>query len=75
MVIDRRNRVRDRRKASLSTHHDCQYLDITTFTNFKSFITFSKRILAKEQGKVLKGKPDGNFYVHVFTVGLIGLSL
>ena len=45
LVIDRRNRICDRRKVSLNGHHDRQYVDITTtFTNFKSFITFSDRI-------------------------------
>ena len=47
MVIDRRNRVCDRQKALLNGHHDRQYLDITTtFTNFKSFVTFFQRIFA-----------------------------
>ena len=47
LVIDRRNRICDRRKAWLNGHHDRQYVDITTtFTNFKSFITFSDRIFA-----------------------------
>ena len=32
-VIDRRNRVCDRRKALSNGHHDCQYLDETTTSN------------------------------------------
>ena len=37
MVIDCGNRICDCRKALLNGHGDCQYPDITTFTNFNSF--------------------------------------
>ena len=47
MVIDRRNRVCDHRKASLNGHDDRQYLDVTTtVTNFHSFATFLKQSLS-----------------------------
>ena len=46
-VIGRRNSACNCRKASLNGHHDHQYLDVTTtFTNFNSFITFSKQSLS-----------------------------
>ena len=46
-VIDRRNRVCDRRKASLNGYHDRQYQDVTTtFTYVNTFTTFSKTIFA-----------------------------
>ena len=39
--------VWDRGKASLNSHHDCQYLHVTTsFIKFNSFTTFSKAIFA-----------------------------
>ena len=47
MIIDRGNRICDCRKALLNGHRDCQYPDITTtFTNFNSFLSISKRIFA-----------------------------
>ena len=43
MVIDRRKRLCDRRKALSNGHHDRHYLDIaTTFINFNSFTNYSK---------------------------------
>ena len=43
-VIDQRNSVCHHRKVSPNNHYGQQYLNITTFTNFNSFATSSKRI-------------------------------
>ena len=43
MVIDRRNKTCDCQKVLLNGHHDCQYLDVTTFTNFLFYTFFLKQ--------------------------------
>ena len=45
MVIDCHNRNFDHRLALLDGHHDCQYIDITNFTNLFLLQLFLKQYL------------------------------
>ena len=64
MVIDCFNRFFDCRKAVLNCHHDWQYLDDTTLTNFNSFATSSETIFAMHCNRQVKQTKSTTGMVH-----------